>query len=66
MVSRECEESLWAAACLGHVGVSARGLSDQSARGKGKGLCAEEPGLGPASYRGTSVYDTQTGLPTFL
>lgn len=65
-MSRECEELLRAAACLVLVGVSGGGLSDQSTQGKGRGLCAQEPRLRPASYRGTSVYDTQTRLPTFL
>ena len=42
-MSCECEELLWVAACLVHVGVSARWLSDQSTQGKGKGLWAKKP-----------------------
>lgn len=43
IMSCECEELLWVAACLVHVGVSARWLSDQSTQGKGKGLWAGKP-----------------------
>lgn len=44
IMSCECEELLWVEACLVHVGVSARWLSDQSAQGKGKGS-GPSPGL---------------------
>ena len=35
-------------------------------RGRAKGSGPKSPGLRPASYHSTSVYDIQTRLPTFL